>query len=176
MKYIIYGFILILAYKLANNISLFIRTCYYRKKYMAYLADTKANFVQFVPAVSKLFKSADLEEGYFAIAEPVGYGYLHTDSVPHFANLAHRREDFVGATLRCFDQAKQVYKSRLIESFSPLYWVRVVIFLPKHLFLYLGVSADSMFVKIIQLIYWIGTPLLIAFRDNLYEYIASLFG
>lgn len=174
MRYVLYTFLLIVAYKLINNASLLLRTVFYSAKYDQYLCGKLKNYSKYVPLVTKLFKSAGIEECYFAVAEPVGYGYIHTASVPHFVNLANMRKDIVSATLSGFEQSKAIFRSRLIETFSPLYWVKSAIFLPKHLFLYLGVSADSVFVKITQVIYWIGTPLLIAFRENIYEYVASL--
>lgn len=176
MKYLVLFFLTIFVYKLVNNISLLVRTNYYSKKYDNYLRDSKNEFVQNIPMTTKLFKAADLQECTFTVVEPVGYGRIKTSTVTHFINLANRREDIVAATLRCFDQAKAIFKHRLLEAFSPLYWIRGILFLPKQLFTYLGVSVDSVFVKIAQIIYWFVTPLLIAFRDNIYQYIISLFG
>jgi hypothetical protein len=174
MKYLFWGFVLIAFYKFANNLSLLLRTIYYSKKYDAYLRNIAVGFTTYIPMVTKLFETAGVVESYFAVAESVGYGYIHTEKVPHFLNMANRREDIVGATLRSFGQAKAIFRSRLIETFSPLFWIRTLLFLPRHLFLYLGVKADSVFVKIVQVIYWIATPLLIAFRDNIYHYLAML--
>ena len=176
MKYLVLFFSMILVYKLANNMSLLVRTNYYSKKYDMYIRDIKNGFTQYVPMTTKLFKAADLQECTFTVVEPVGYGKIQTATVSHFINLANRREDVVGATIRCFDQSKAIFKARLIEAFSPLYWIRAVLFFPKQLFTYLGVSADSVFVKVTQVIYWVATPLLIAFRDSIYQYIISLFG
>lgn len=176
MKYVVLFFLIILVYKLANNISLLVRTNYYSKKYEMYIRDAKNGFAKYTPMTVRLFKTADIQECTFAVVEPVGYGQIRSATVKHFINLANRREDVVSATLQCFDQAKAIFKSRLIETFSPLYWIRAALFLPKQLFTYFGVSADSVFLKVIQLIYWVATPLLIAFRDSIYQYIIRLFG
>lgn len=175
MKYVLYVFLFIVAYKLTNNASLLARTSYYSRKYNQYLQKKVNSYDMYVPMVTKLFKSAGIAECSFAIAEPVGYGYIRTSTVPHFVNIANLRKDIVSATLSGFEQSKAIFRSRLLETFSPLYWIRAAIFLPKHLFLYLGVSADSVFVKIVQVIYWIVTPLLLAFRDSIYQYITTLF-
>ena len=174
MKYLLFIFLLIAAYKLLNNLSLFIRTNYYSKKYNKYLSDSKNDFVQYVPMTTKLFKAADLQERVFTAVEPIGYNRIQTSTVYHYINLANRRSDIVGATLSCFDQSKAIFKNRLLETFSLLYWLRTILFLPKQLFVYLGASTDGIFVKVVQVIYWLATPLLIAFRDRIYQYISAL--
>ena len=175
MKYLVYGFLFIVLYKILDNASMYIQTSRYRKKYEAYLKQNGRTFHQYVPAVTKLFKAAGIEECHFPIVEPVGYGYVQTANVSHFTNLASKRRDFVAATIECFDQAKAIFRSRIIETFSPLYWVRFIVFLPKNLFNYLGIKADSIIIRIAQVIYWMATPFLLFFRDNIYQYIISCF-
>lgn len=176
MKYLLYILLFVALYKILDNTSMYVQTCRYLKKYEEYLKHENDCFHQYAPAVTKLFNAAGLEESYFAVAEPIGYGYIHTATVPHFINLAHKRVDIVSATLRCFDQSKSIFKSRIIETFSPLYWIKLILFLPKHLFQYLGVNADSVFVRGIQLAYWLVAPILIFFRDSICQYIISRFG
>lgn len=66
-----------------------------------------------------------------------------------------------------------VYRMRLIESFSPRYWIETVIFLPSRIIQYLGGKSDSLFAKLLQILYWIFTPLLIAVRDKIYVILAA---
>lgn len=54
-----------------------------------------------------------------------------------------------------FHEAIGVYKSRLLETFSPIYWIEFAINLPKKILEYLGIAPESIVIKIFQLIYWI---------------------
>ena len=77
---------------------------------------------------------------------------------------------------RSLSAAKGIFKSRIFEAFSPLYWINCILFLPRNILTYLGLDADGIMSKILQLLYWITTPLIVAFRDSIYEYIATFLG
>ena len=71
-------------------------------------------------------------------------------------------EDVVGLMLHFFAEAKGFFKTGLLECISPLYWIQTILFLPSRLCEYMGISDSQVFVKILQLAYWILTPILIA--------------
>lgn len=62
----------------------------------------------------------------------------------------------------------------LLECFSPLYWIQLLFFLPSKLCEFLGISGDRIAIKILQIIYWILTPLILCFRSQLYDLIIQL--
>jgi hypothetical protein len=53
-----------------------------------------------------------------------------------------------------------IYRSRILETFNPLYWVEFVVCLPKHIITYLGVSPESTVIRIVQVLYWVFAPFL----------------
>lgn len=60
-----------------------------------------------------------------------------------------------------------------------MYWIEALIYLPREVLGYLGVSAESAFVKVAQIIWWITTTLLglllILYRPELRAFIEGLF-
>lgn len=175
MKYVLIGFGLVFAYRLAVNVSSLFWLNHYYKEYTLYLSDPKRNFEENTSAIKKLFDAAGLTDRMIPVAQPVGYGQIMTGHTMVFSNMANRREDVVGNMLSCFATARGTFKNRIIENFSPIFWVNCVLFLPRTVLKYLGVSGDSIFSKLLQLTYWAVTPFLILLRDEIYQAILLLF-
>ena len=57
-----------------------------------------------------------------------------------------------------FAESKGAYKAKLLETFNPLYWIELIIWLPKQLTLFLGLNNELKAVKtiniLLQTIYW----------------------
>ena len=176
MKYILLLFVCVFAYRLAVNISALIRLNYYDKAYTMYLSHPEKNFGEYTAAITALFKMAGLKDRQIPFVKPMGYGQLLQGHTLLFSNMANRREDVVSNMIQCFSEAKGTFKHRIAESFSPLFWINCLLFLPRTVLEYLGVSGESLVVKLFQLFYWIVTPFLLVFRENIYQYILSLIG
>lgn len=73
-------------------------------------------------------------------------------------------------------QIKSVFQSRFNETFSPIYWIQVIVFAPQKLLLYFDIPATSIISKFFQLIYWILTPITIFYRDTLTSYLLEFLG
>ena len=78
--------------------------------------------------------------------------------------------------LKYLAEAKGTFKHRIIENFSPLFWIDCVLFLPRTVLEYMGVDGNGVITKVFQLLYWAAAPLLLVFRDKLSQYILSLIG
>lgn len=175
MRYFLFALGCAFAYRLICNVRALLWLNFYSKKYRQYLENTEMGFAENEAAVTKLFKEAGLTDRQIPFVQPMGYGQILQGHTLLFSNMENRREDVVGNMLSCFASARGAYKSRIIENFSPIFWVNCVLFLPRSILAYLGVSTNSFFSKIFQLIYWLATPLLVLFRDNLYELILAFF-
>lgn len=168
-------FAAIFLYKLVSNISGLLRTNYYQNKYQDFVSSKGGvNFTSYSHSVKRLFESANVPDAPLAVCKPAGYGHIMTGSASLFENMGYIGPDSVGMMINCFSKAYGTYRARIFESFSPLYWINSIIFLPKKLLEYIGLSGESIFVKIAQVIYWIATPSLIFFRNDIYNYIAAL--
>lgn len=73
-------------------------------------------------------------------------------------------------------QIKSVFQSRFCETFSPIYWIQVIVFAPQKLLLYFDIPATSIISKFFQLIYWILTPIAIFYRDTLTSHLLEFLG
>ena len=82
---------------------------------------------------------------------------------------------FIVPTQKAFKNAIGVFKGRIFESINPKYWIDCVLFLPKNLLMYLNVSAESIFIKIFQLIYWLFGIILTLFSNDIANLIKSFF-
>ena len=156
MKELLIGFLLVFVYKLVNNISLYLRTKYYYKNY---LSQKSSLFPEQVTAVTKLFDAANLSGWYIPVLEPAGYGYVSSSKASVIENMSNKGQDSVSNINELFMHAKGIFKGRIIETFSPLYWIRTLVFLPSHVLSYLGVDGKSIASKILQVVYLIGIVL-----------------
>lgn len=176
MKYLVICFACIFVYRLATNISAFIRISYYDKEYTMYLSHPERDFTKNTTAVVHLFKKSGMTDLRIPYVQPMGYGQILQGHTSFFSNIDNRREDVVANMIKCFSEAKGTFKYRILENFSPLFWIERVLFLPRTILEYLGVDGNSLIVKLFQLLYWIITPFLIFFRGNIYQHIISLIG
>lgn len=174
MKYFLIVFAAILSYRVAFCLSGYLRTIYYEKKYNAYLTGKGEIFTLYSAPVRKLFKQAKVSTPLIALCEPVGFGKIRTANVSVFDNMANKRQDTVGHMMNSFAQARGYFRMGLLECFSPLYWIQMIFFLPSKLCEFLGVSIDKLAIKVMQVAYWVLTPLILCFRTQLYEFIVQL--
>ena len=79
-----------------------------------------------------------------------------------------------------FHKGIGVYKSRMIEAVNPLYWLEVVLLLPKHALSLLGVPPESSLTRIVQLLYWavvaISGIVFTLFQPEIRRVVAHLLG
>lgn len=145
-----------------------------RERYENSLKEGVDVFSEYIPRAKKLFRDAGLSDVKIPTMQPVGYNKVVSINASLVENLGIRRADFVASTLPLFDEMVGVFKMRLKDSISPRYWIETVLFLPQKAMLYIGIKENA-FSKILQIVYWVAAPLLVAFRSDVYEYIAELF-
>ncbi len=155
MENILYFFIIILIIKFVINFSRYWRCKNYLAKYEEYFKNPDWKFVQNSVQIVELLKNAGIEDSVVTAVEPIGFGKIQSSHPSVFDNLTTIREDVVGLVLLKFHKAIGVYRSRMLETINPIYWVELAIFLPKHILSYLGVSPESTLIKIIQVVYWL---------------------
>lgn len=174
MKYWGICFICLFVYRLVTNVSALIRINYYDRKYTMYLNNPEKNYKENTAAVVQLFKKSGIPDLQIPFVRPMGYGQIYQGHTSFFDNIDNRRDDVVANMLKCFFEAKGTFKHRIFENFSPLFWIEQALYLPRTILEYLGVNGSNLIVKIFQLLYWIATPLLIVFRDRIYQLVISL--
>lgn len=123
----------------------------------------------------KLFKQAGIEDSFIPVTQPMGYGRVASFKASTFGNYPSPLNVFFSPQLRMFSTATGVYKKKIFESINPLYWIELVIFFPKFIFQYLGISGETIVIKIINLIYWFISSLLLLFKDDIKNFIINNF-
>jgi hypothetical protein len=160
MMNLLYFFLVIALLKLLINAWKYIQCKHYLGKYLKWVANPTWDLVEHRSRVIRLLQDAGVQDSYRGVSEPVGYMQIRTGDASVMANFPSRREDFFVVMKGMFHQANGVYRSRILETFNPLYWVEFVINLPGQILGYLGVSPESLLTKIFQLIYWLVGGLL----------------
>ncbi len=148
-------FLVIVFIKFILNLSKLIQTKKYLKRYKANLPEQGWEVMEDKPQIVKLLQGAGIKDSSVAHVEPIGYGRIVTGNVSVFDNLFNSRQDVVVNVLAMFHQAIGVYRSRVYETFNPLYWLEAGINLPRHLSTYLGVSPESVVTKLAQIAWWL---------------------
>ena len=174
MKYILIAWVCAFLYRLTVNASALIWLNHYEKRYTQYLQDVTLGFTENTAAVTKLFKSADLTDRIIPVVQPVGFGQVLQGQTSLFNNMANRREDVVSNMIACFSTARGTFKNRITENFSPIFWINCILFLPRTVLEYLGISGESLIAKLLQLVYWVAAPLFALLRDEIHQFILTL--
>jgi len=155
--------------KLAMNISRLWQAKRYFRMYKDWLTkDTRIPIAEERAQVIRLFKEAGIEDGTLPFSEPDGFGYVSQGMASVFDNFPSNRENIEQVLIRMFLEAIGVYRTRALESINPLYWIEFVVFLPREVLKYLGVSAENLLSKIITLVWWVISSA-IAFVFALYR-------
>ena len=151
---ILYLFLAILAIKFLINLSRYVQCKWYLSKYHGYIDKSTWGFVEHTLQIVRIFKSAGVEDFTVSNVKAIGFGHFQSSRPSVFNNLEVKREDIVSLVQRMFYQSIGVYRSRMYETINPLYWIELIVFLPKHALNYIGLSLDSVVIKTTQIIYW----------------------
>lgn len=180
MKYL-YIFIYIVVLHALYNFINYLRYPLIQKQFLKnYSADAseKIEAISHKNQIINYIKNAGVKDKYVPVAQPVGYGHIATSSVSVLENLSNNRQNIASIAMDCLLEAKGNYWSKFINSFNPFYWLRIIIFIPKYLFSYLGIKEESFLIKIFQLIYWliavICTFVITIFPEEIKSFIFSI--
>ncbi len=141
-------------------------------------ADLKMKAKSHKNTILNYIKYAGVTDKYIPISQPLGLGQVATGNVSVFQNLLNQREDFAFTVIELLLEARGNYWSKFVNSINPFYWLRIVLYIPKFVLSYIGISPDSICIKIIQLIYWLlgitFTVLISVFPQKVKDFILSI--
>ncbi|NQU29988.1 MAG: hypothetical protein HQ525_04915 [Anaerolineae bacterium] len=171
----LFGIVVVI--KLIINFSRFLQTKYYFASFVRQDDDNNNwRFAEQAPQVIQLFKNAGIDDIKMSNIEPDGYGGLLKFHPSVFENLAVKRQEIVNHVLRMFHEAIGIYRHRVFEALNPLYWLEVIVFLPKRVLEYVGVSPDTALANVAQVIYWIMDFFFVIFKTDLANLIRNWIG
>ncbi|KEI75922.1 hypothetical protein [Clostridium botulinum] len=163
---ILIAFIFLFLYKLVSNISYFFRIKHLYEGYSSYIKGENSNFTTNKKEIINLFKKAGIKDSYIPASAPLGFNQIATYKASIFTNILTLTNETIFAVSGMFNEAIGIFRYKIFETFNPLYWIDLIIFLPKNMFEYLGVGSEKVLVKIFQIIWWIVSPLAILFRED----------
>lgn len=169
----------LLLLKFVLNLVRYLRTKRYLAKYKKWHASRDEKFLESKAQVVKLVRDAGVDDQHISVSQHVGYGNLQVTQASVLDNFPHLSQDMSTAAQRLLREAIGTYRARMLETFNPLYWLETLVYLPRELLSYLGVPAESLFIKVLQVFWWIlglmTTTALALFRPELRAFIERWF-
>jgi hypothetical protein len=117
--------------------------------------------------IINLFNRANISDSALPSIQEMGYGKLATFNAPVMRNMFSNDGRIVCIVNDMFNEAKGAYRQRSLESFNPIFWIESIIFLPRSIISYLGLSTESIMTKILLILWWFITPLAYLFREKI---------
>lgn len=170
MNYFLYLFVIIFCYKLITNVYCLKRIKNLQFHYILYVYRKSNQIEEEKEEVIELFKKANISDFQTPMVQKLDYNQLVSGEVPVFDNLLCFHTDFIIIFKELFASARGVYKRRIKQCFSPIFWIDSILFAPKHLLEYLGLdltqSIGKLILVFIQLIFWFITTLVTIFSTE----------
>lgn len=173
MKYLLALLLFIWVYFLLSNVYNFKRTKKLKIYHLDFLNGEKQDFSTYKSEVLSLFKKAKIKDSHFPVTQHVGYNYLAKITASVWATFPSKIE-YVAVTIdSMFDEAIGYYRKNIFNSFNPLFLIEKVLFFPKAILDYLGLSPEHRSTKILNLLltafWWVFDIFLLAFNDKIIE-------
>jgi len=165
--------------KALYNVYYFFLVKRYLEKYQNYVKSKKGWYIrENRQKIIKVLENAGIEDVTQPHVEPMGWGFVSTAGFSVFKNLSTLRTDIVPIILGGLREAVSVYKSRIQESFNPVFWFETFAFLPRIMLRYLGLSSDGIVVKLAQFVWWVlvflSTVTSIFFNKEFTDWVRSI--
>ena len=164
-------FLAVIIYKAIANVIKLFRIKFYESEFKKYLADKPNHIEQYKLQTIKLFKEAGIADTYTPVSQPMGFNQIANMQASVFVNFPSNMLVIAKPALDMFQNAIGIYRSRMIDSFNPIYWIELIIFLPKNLLIYIGLDSEKIAFKLCNVlltaIWWIASGLLIFFKTDL---------
>ncbi|MDD3915203.1 MAG: hypothetical protein PHF76_11225 [Bacteroidales bacterium] len=165
--------------KFILNLYYYLLTNYYFDNYMDFLKNKNTQAFKDKQQVLALFEKAGISDSYIPYSMPAGYGQIANSTVSILENYPSNLDIFAHKTIVYFNIAIGKFQSGMKDSFNPLYWLDLIIYLPKNIISQLGLKSAKIITKILQLIYWllgiIFSLLFYAYNYEILQFIRNIF-
>ena len=174
---IIVVFVCIVLFKATLNIYNYFTLKRYQRIYFDWHKNHIVPFPRYAEQTVKLLENAGLKDGAMSITEyHLGQPYLHS-GVSIFKSICSGNGSIVHEICLCFEKALGVYRTRIFESFNPIFWINLIVFAPKHLLNYFGADMEKSTSKalnvILTFIWWLITISFSIFKEDIFTIIIS---
>lgn len=173
-------FALIVVYKALLNLTRLKELQHYEKEFIAFLSDEPSKIDEHKMQTIALLKKAGIPDSQMPVTQPVGFGHIASFNASVYHNFPMAERTIAEPALLMFKNAIGVYKSRMIEAINPLYWIDLIVFLPKNLLAYIGLDMDNASSKLLNvflsLIWWLFCTFVTMFQSEVKQYIVEFIG
>lgn len=176
----LYAFCVLIVAKIAINLSKFVKCKSLLRKYRKYLQKADFEIYKEKSKFLRLLKDAGVEDAKITRFKAAGYGQIQATTPSVQKHFGYRDSGFASATVEMFHEAIGFYRDRLLETFNPVYWIEAILYLPRKILAYLGLSTESLATRILQLIYWllsaVGAVSYAVYKDEIDQLVRGLIG
>lgn len=107
---------------------------------------------------NRILKSG-LHDPVLSRMEPLGLGYARQQNMSPLDNLLFENAEILGRAREAMERAKGYFRGQALKSLNPIYWLELIVFLPKEIAKITGIKTDSKtsqgVINFVQVIYWI---------------------
>ena len=100
-----------------------------------------------------------VQDQFESYMEPLGLGYGQKQSLSALDNLLFMNTKILETSREILTRAKGHYKVQAFLSLNPLFWIEIIVFLPREVFKMAGLESESKgyknSVNILQIVYWL---------------------
>ena len=121
----------------------------------------------------ELFEIAKINDIFIYVSENVGYD-VKNSIVSVLNNYPNSNEEFYICQNNMFLEAIGTFKKRKNETFSLIYWLETIAFLPQKLLSYFNLVPNSFLSKIFNCIYCLISFLFTFFREEIKEFVLKI--
>ena len=152
----------------------------YQKYMLWFRGDVTVNIARERSALHRLITHAGIADRAIPRIHPLGYGQICHIKLGDLDQIPSKDEEITAASTLLIPTALGVYQDRMKNAFNPLWWIDTLIFLPRAVLTYINISAESVIIRIGQLIWWMIGLVFTAYKTEIVgqirEFIAALLG
>lgn len=171
-------FLLVVAYKFLTNLMHYFKIKKLQTYFSEFLEHKRSDMNLYRQEVLSLFEKAHVKDIKIPVSEHIGNRKIVSGNVSTFSMFPSTRTEFSVTVLNMFEEAEGVFRKNMLDSFNPFYWIDLIVFLPKSLLSYIGISSEVTAYKICYVlftfIWWILGILVVYFKPQLQDFVIKL--
>ncbi|WP_373446086.1 hypothetical protein [Salinicoccus bachuensis] len=123
----------------------------------------------------QLLKKVDINDTPIAYTDVLGPRHYRNVAVAPLQSYPTADRQVLKQLLPLIYQGVDAHQYKFHQNFNLMYWIDSVVFFPKCVIGYLGLNNDNVFTRVVNILYWIFTPILLLLRDKVWEILMNLF-
>lgn len=123
--------------------------------------------LEYTHEIRVLFSIAKIQDRSISFMEPIGLGYGRERKINFLENMFVLNSEITPAVNQFFIEAKGYFKYHMLQSINPLYWIDVVVFLPKYFIRFLNMDENRKYARFLTVAYWLLTFIIFIYEEEI---------